>query len=42
MQTSYSCIEEKEKLKINLHRHLGNRVVFDDEGNTIPQASQDC
>lgn len=27
---------KKKKLKINLHRPLGNRVVFDDEGNTLP------
>ncbi|XP_058742954.1 DEAD-box ATP-dependent RNA helicase 32 [Vicia villosa] len=27
---------KKKKLKINVHRPLGNRVVFDDEGNTLP------
>ncbi|MCH83229.1 DEAD-box ATP-dependent RNA helicase 32-like, partial [Trifolium medium] len=27
---------KKKKLKINLHRPLGNRVVFDDEGNKLP------
>ncbi|CAK8538797.1 unnamed protein product [Lathyrus sativus] len=27
---------KKKKLKINLHRPLGSRVVFDDEGNTLP------
>ncbi|WJX59476.1 DEAD-box ATP-dependent RNA helicase 32 [Trifolium repens] len=29
-------LSKKKKLKINLHRPLGNRVVFDDEGNTLP------
>ncbi|KAF0908755.1 hypothetical protein E2562_028574 [Oryza meyeriana var. granulata] len=27
---------KKKKLKINVHRPLGTRVKFDDEGNTIP------
>ncbi|XP_057441193.1 DEAD-box ATP-dependent RNA helicase 32 [Lotus japonicus] len=27
---------KKKKLKINVHRPLGTRVVFDDEGNTLP------
>ncbi|CAI8586858.1 unnamed protein product [Vicia faba] len=27
---------KKKKLKINVHRPLGSRVVFDDEGNTLP------
>lgn len=27
---------KKKKLKINTHRPLGSRVVFDDEGNTLP------
>ncbi|KEH30392.1 DEAD-box ATP-dependent RNA helicase-like protein [Medicago truncatula] len=27
---------KKKKLKINMHRPLGSRVVFDDEGNTLP------
>lgn len=27
---------KKKKLKINLHRPVGSRVVFDDEGNTLP------
>ncbi|KAG8386133.1 hypothetical protein BUALT_Bualt03G0117300 [Buddleja alternifolia] len=27
---------KKKKLKINLHRPVGTRVVFDDEGNTLP------
>ncbi|KAH1263710.1 hypothetical protein AAZX31_02G273200 [Glycine max] len=27
---------KKKKLKINVHRPLGTRVVFDDEGHTLP------
>ncbi len=27
---------KKKKLKINVHRPLGTRVKFDDEGHTIP------
>ncbi|XAR56682.1 RNA helicase [Bertholletia excelsa] len=27
---------KKKKLKINMHRPVGTRVVFDDEGNTLP------
>uniref|UniRef100_A0A1D1YXK1 DEAD-box ATP-dependent RNA helicase 32 n=1 Tax=Anthurium amnicola TaxID=1678845 RepID=A0A1D1YXK1_9ARAE len=27
---------KKKKLKINMHRPIGTRVVFDDEGNTLP------
>ncbi|XP_028092747.1 uncharacterized protein LOC114292938 [Camellia sinensis] len=27
---------EEKKLKINVHRPVGTRVVFDDEGNTLP------
>lgn len=27
---------KKKKLKINVHRPLGTRVVFDEEGNTLP------
>ncbi|KAH6835608.1 RNA helicase family protein [Perilla frutescens var. hirtella] len=27
---------KKKKLKINVHRPVGSRVVFDDEGNTLP------
>lgn len=27
---------KKKKLKINLNRPVGTRVVFDDEGNTLP------
>ncbi|KAJ8763671.1 hypothetical protein K2173_003143 [Erythroxylum novogranatense] len=27
---------KKKKLKINIHRPLGTRVVFDEEGNTLP------
>lgn len=27
---------KKKKLKINLHRPVGSRIVFDDEGNTLP------
>lgn len=26
---------KKKKLKINQHRPVGSRVVFDDEGNTL-------
>ncbi|MED6160062.1 DEAD-box ATP-dependent RNA helicase 32 [Stylosanthes scabra] len=29
-------ILKKKKLKINVHRPLGSRVVFDDEGHTLP------
>ncbi|KAI8552807.1 hypothetical protein RHMOL_Rhmol06G0296800 [Rhododendron molle] len=29
-------ILKKKKLKINVHRPVGTRVVFDDEGNTLP------
>ncbi|KAI4308019.1 hypothetical protein L6164_031138 [Bauhinia variegata] len=29
-------ILKKKKLKINVHRPVGSRVVFDDEGNTLP------
>ncbi|KAL2972993.1 hypothetical protein AAZX31_14G023300 [Glycine max] len=29
-------ILKKKKLKINVHRPLGTRVVFDDEGHTLP------
>ncbi|KAK3014481.1 hypothetical protein RJ639_009384, partial [Escallonia herrerae] len=29
-------ILKKRKLKINVHRPLGTRVVFDEEGNTLP------
>lgn len=27
---------KKKKLKINIHRPVGTRVVFDEEGNTAP------
>lgn len=27
---------KKKKLKINVHRPVGTRVVFDEEGNTLP------
>lgn len=27
---------KKKKLKINVHRPVGTRFVFDDEGNTLP------
>lgn len=27
---------KKKKLKINIHRPVGTRFVFDDEGNTLP------
>ncbi|KAK4254404.1 hypothetical protein QN277_009791 [Acacia crassicarpa] len=27
---------KKKKLKINIHRPMGTRVVFDDEGNALP------
>lgn len=27
---------KKKKLKINMHRPVGTRFVFDDEGNTLP------
>ncbi|KAJ6297923.1 hypothetical protein OIU76_019106 [Salix suchowensis] len=27
---------KKKKLKINIHRPVGSRVVFDEEGNTLP------
>lgn len=29
-------ILKKKKLKINVHRPVGTRVVFDEEGNTLP------
>lgn len=29
-------ITKKKKLKINVHRPVGTRVVFDEEGNTLP------
>ncbi|XP_042495568.1 DEAD-box ATP-dependent RNA helicase 32 [Macadamia integrifolia] len=29
-------ILKKKKLKINVHRPIGTRVVFDEEGNTLP------
>lgn len=29
-------ISKKKKLKINIHRPVGTRVVFDEEGNTQP------
>lgn len=29
-------IAKKKKLKINIHRPAGTRVVFDEEGNTLP------
>ncbi|CAL1354244.1 unnamed protein product [Linum trigynum] len=29
-------ISKKKKLKINIHRPVGTRVVFDDQGNTLP------
>lgn len=29
-------VTKKKKLKINVHRPAGSRVVFDDEGNTLP------
>lgn len=29
-------ILKKKKLKINMHRPVGTRVVFDEEGNTLP------
>ncbi|KAK2990007.1 hypothetical protein RJ640_004685, partial [Escallonia rubra] len=29
-------VSKKKKLKINVHRPVGTRVVFDDEGNTLP------
>ncbi|KAB2629277.1 DEAD-box ATP-dependent RNA helicase 32-like [Pyrus ussuriensis x Pyrus communis] len=28
--------KKKKKLKINIHRPVGTRVVFDEEGNTLP------
>ncbi|KAM2968843.1 hypothetical protein FF2_016018 [Malus domestica] len=28
--------KKKKKLKINIHRPVGTRVVFDDEGNSLP------
>ncbi|XP_019190349.1 PREDICTED: DEAD-box ATP-dependent RNA helicase 32 [Ipomoea nil] len=31
-----SRVLKKKKLKINVHRPLGTRVVFDEEGNTLP------
>ncbi|KAK4420763.1 DEAD-box ATP-dependent RNA helicase 32 [Sesamum alatum] len=31
---------KKKKLKINVHRPVGTRVVFDDEGNTLPPLAQ--
>ncbi|KAL5978549.1 hypothetical protein ACLOJK_029666 [Asimina triloba] len=33
---SATRILKKKKLKINLHRPIGTRVVFDEEGNTLP------
>ncbi|KAM7492700.1 hypothetical protein LguiA_035621 [Lonicera macranthoides] len=27
---------KKKKLKINIHRPLGNRLIYDDEGNALP------
>ncbi|KAM1846612.1 hypothetical protein ACFX14_011005 [Malus domestica] len=29
-------VSKKKKLKINVHRPVGTRVVFDEEGNTLP------
>ncbi|XP_055823303.1 DEAD-box ATP-dependent RNA helicase 32 [Solanum dulcamara] len=29
-------VTKKKKLKINVHRPVGTRVVFDEEGNTLP------
>lgn len=29
-------VTKKKKLKINVHRPVGSRVVFDDDGNTLP------
>ncbi|KAK4258223.1 hypothetical protein QN277_007695 [Acacia crassicarpa] len=29
-------VSKKKKLKINIHRPMGTRVVFDDEGNALP------
>ncbi|XP_071725801.1 DEAD-box ATP-dependent RNA helicase 32 [Rutidosis leptorrhynchoides] len=29
-------VNKKKKLKINVHRPVGTRVVFDEEGNTLP------
>lgn len=29
-------LSKKKKLKININRPLGNRVVFDEEGNVLP------
>ncbi|WKA12462.1 hypothetical protein VitviT2T_029840 [Vitis vinifera] len=29
-------VTKKKKLKINVHRPVGSRVVFDEEGNTLP------
>ncbi|KAF7823358.1 DEAD-box ATP-dependent RNA helicase 32 [Senna tora] len=29
-------VPKKKKLKINIHRPVGTRVVFDDEGNALP------
>ncbi|KAG9454060.1 hypothetical protein H6P81_006964 [Aristolochia fimbriata] len=34
--TSITSVKKKKKLKINIHRPAGTRVVFDDEGNTLP------
>lgn len=33
-------ILKKKKLKINVHRPVGTRVVFDEEGNTLPPLAQ--
>ncbi|XP_057795334.1 DEAD-box ATP-dependent RNA helicase 32 [Salvia miltiorrhiza] len=33
---SATRVLKKKKLKINVHRPVGTRVVFDDEGNTLP------
>lgn len=29
-------VTKKKKLKINVHRPVGSRVVFDDDGNSLP------
>ncbi|KAJ4971445.1 hypothetical protein NE237_004544 [Protea cynaroides] len=33
---SATRILKKKKLKINVHRPIGTRVIFDEEGNTLP------
>ncbi|KAF5948831.1 hypothetical protein HYC85_014788 [Camellia sinensis] len=36
VDNSATRVLKKKKLKINVHRPVGTRVVFDDEGNTLP------